>query len=183
MSLPSAGNLLSLPPWRPPSPSGSDCDSGAFSRCSTPGLLYNSEESPLVSPPLVLSVIKRKSQDDYQAQKFYALNPKLLLSCLNEAGKSSKFCSLQNLKSTKIKIHQSHILGSLPDICEGRLGGGWSRPESSLSWWWDNEFGCSDTTTTRQTSLGVRRPIRTRNCEKNCNNQVTVNGKHLCSFS
>ena len=30
--------------------------------------------------------------------------------------------------------------GSLPDICEGRVGGG-GRPESILSWWWDIEFG------------------------------------------
>ena len=188
MALSGASNPISPPPWRAPSPSVSDCDSGAFSRCSTPGLSYNSRESPLLSPPLVLSVIKKKNQPESQKSKIYVINPQLLLSCLNEAGKSSKFSSLQNLsnhnhKSTKCHIPLtgvSQVLGSLPDIHDGRVGG-CVRPDSSLSWWWDNEFVWSDT---QQDSRQEKwRQRRTRTCEKNCNNQVTVNGQHLCTFS
>merc|ERR1719367_2123204 len=76
----------------------SDCDSGAYSRSSSPEPIYErldrsceklNEKFPLQSPNLVLSVIK----ENYKAK----VNSNLLLSCLNEAGKSSIFSSLDSL--------------------------------------------------------------------------------------
>ena len=186
------------PDWRASSPTASDCDSGAFSRCSTPGFVFdrNSEQSPLISPPLVLSVIKQ-SQHNYQRPKRLKLNPNLLLSCLSEAGKSSRFPSLQNLSTLhpmnthKFQLYGSGaaeegVRGSLPHICEGRVGGvGWSRPGSNISWWWDNEFSGEDTDTRYGgTKLQFSAPQRkTRQCDNNCDSQVTVNRQHLCSFT
>jgi hypothetical protein len=42
----------------------------------------------------------------------------------------------------------------LPDIYEGRVGGG-GRPESSLSWWWDNEFGGEDADMGKREEVGA----------------------------
>ena len=77
--------------------------------------------------------------------------------------------------------------GSLPDICAGRVGGG-GRPESSLSWWWDNEFGGEDTDMGKRegeqeqsskTYIGVAEK-NTHHC---CDSKVTVNGQHICCFT
>lgn len=67
------------------------------------------------------------------------------------------------------------VRGSLPHI--------WSRPGSNISWWWDNEFGAEDTDTKYAgTKLQFSAPQRkTRQCDNNCESQVTVNGQHLCS--
>ena len=135
----------------------SDCDSGSFSRCSTPGLVFNkSEHCPLISPPLVLSVINQDfPQTDRHRTRNLKTNPNLLLSCLKEAGKSSIFSSLENLSTNRLKtsllkkstntgnkippssvtictdlcskveaMEGVRMRGSLPDICEGRVGGG-----------------------------------------------------------
>ena len=80
----------------------SDCDSGAFSRCSTPAVPSdkNCVKAPLQSPHLVLSVIKENTQPDSQGHtKRPIINPTLVLSCLSEAGKSSMFSSLENLST------------------------------------------------------------------------------------
>ena len=77
--------------------------------------------------------------------------------------------------------------GSLPDICEGRVGGG-ERPESILSWWWDNEFGGEDedmdkregdSEQSSKTYIGGAE----KNAEQCCNSKVTVNGQHVCCFA
>ena len=152
--------------WRIPSPSISDCDSGLFSRSSTPGL-----SPPLISPPQVLSVIK-----NIQPARILQVNTSLLLSCLTEAGKPSRFSSLGNLST---KFEKTVVArGSLPDICEGR-----GRSDSSLSWWWDNEFSGSDNEGARMVALSQHGHTITRFCHQNCNNQVTVNGQHICKFS
>jgi hypothetical protein len=201
----------------------SDCDSGAFSRCSTPGLVFNNaEHCPLISPPLVLSVINQDSTTTDQSHtRRLETNPNLLLSCLREAGKSSIFSSLENLstnhadrdlvnKSTNAayRKHLSSLSistdlccdvgvmegvrmrGSLANIYEGRVGGG-GRPESSLSWWWDNEFGGEDTDMDKRegeqqesskTYIGVTEKTSNK-CSDNCNSKVTVNGQHICSLT
>jgi len=87
----------------------SDCDSGAYSRSSSPDqsldrLLVErpggpgekkQEKSPLQSPNLVLSVIKESDRTSTLDKA--KVNSNLLLSCLTEAGKSSVFSSLDNL--------------------------------------------------------------------------------------
>merc|ERR1711997_82258 len=84
----------------------SDCDSGAYSRSSSPDqsldrlLVERSGEkkhdkSPLQSPNLVLSVIKESDRTSTLDKS--KVNSHLLLSCLTEAGKSSVFSSLDNL--------------------------------------------------------------------------------------
>ena len=207
MALPPSNHLQPPEVWRAESPPVSDCDSGAFSQCSSPGLgcgaaAAHSEQCmqcPLISPPLVLSVIKTHSQLGCRNSKKFRINPSLLLSCLSEAGKSSRFSSLQNLSMhyQKTSMFQRRFTGtplqnknsvtmlegargSLPDM----------RPDSNLSWWWDNEFGGSDTDTTRISGREQLNKLpssvylgRTKGCDKNCNNQVTVNGQHLCSFT
>ena len=147
--------------WRVPSPSVSDCDSGSFSRSSTPGI-----SPPLISPPLVLSVVK-----NIQHARIHQVNTSLLLSCLTEAGKPSRFSSLGNLSTKFDKTNLAR--GSLPDI----------RPDSALSWWWDYEFSGSDTELARILTLAQHGHSRTTFCDKNCNNQVTVNGQHICTLS
>ena len=135
--------------WRAESPPVSDCDSGAFSQCSSPGLgcgaaAAHSEQCmqcPLISPPLVLSVIKTHSQLGCRNSKIFQISPSLLLSCHSEAGKSSRFSSLQNLSAHSHKPTQRYVTGtplqnknsvtmiegtrgSLQDISEGRVGSG-----------------------------------------------------------
>ena len=179
------------PNWRASSPTVSDCDSGAFSQCSTPGLEFvtHSEQSPLLSPLLVLSVIK---QHKYPRAKRLKLNPNLLLSCLSEAGKNSRFSSLQNLSTLHpMNTHKLQLYGS--DAAEEGVRGSlphiWSRPGSNISWWWDNEFGGEDTDTRyggREHSNKLpflAQQKRGHKCENNCDSQVTVNGQHLCSFT
>jgi hypothetical protein len=79
------------------------------------------------------------------------------------------------------------VRGSLPHICEERVGWvGWSRPDSNISWWWDNEFGGEATDGGREqlTKLKFSAAQRlTKQCENNCDSKVTVNGQHLCSFT
>ena len=78
----------------------------------------------------------------------------------------------------------------MPDICEGRVGGG-GRTESSLSWWWDNEFGGEDTKMDKRegeedksskTYIGVAEE-NAKHCSDNCNSKVTVNGQHICCLT
>lgn len=221
----------------------SDCDSGAFSRCSTPGLLFHPSEHPLMSPPLVLSVLRSSSgcrsrmmQNEGKLNGAMArprANPRLLLSCLREAGRSSCFSSLQNISRqhpsktvSRVMIEEERVRalgfspqksrgsglgpcqGSLPDICDGSprawSGAGWtlspitsSRPDSTLSWWWDNEFSDSGTGTGSGDSgpedirdlrlWGKQRPhlkgAHFNNCSALCTSQVTVNGEHICCFA
>ena len=205
MALPPSNNLQPPEMWRAESPSVSDCDSGAFSRCSSPGLSCGAAadasqcmQCPLISPPLVLSVIKKHSQPGCRNSNIFQVSPSLLLSCLSEAGKSSRFSSLQNLSahSQKNTVFQRYVTGTplqnknsvtMLDGARGSLPD--MRPDSNLSWWWDNEFGGSDT----ETRISGREQLhklpssvylrRTKGCDKNCNNQVTVNGQHLCSFT
>jgi len=84
----------------------SDCDSGAYSRSSSPDQSFDRllverpgekkhEKSPLQSPNLVLSVIKESDRTSTLDKS--KVDSNLLLSCLTEAGKSSVFSSLDNL--------------------------------------------------------------------------------------
>ena len=135
MTLHRTPNISPQPERRASSPSVSDCDSGALSRCSTPGLVFytNSEKSPLLSPPLVLSVMK---QHKYPRAKRLKLNPHLLLSCLSEAGKSSRFSSLQNLSTLHpMNTHKLQLYGSgaADEVVRGSLPHIWSRPGSNIS--------------------------------------------------
>jgi hypothetical protein len=215
MTLSPPQNNLPHPDWRASSPTVSDCDSGAFSRCSTPGFVFytNSEQSPLLSPPLVLSVIKENTPHKYLRAKRLKLNPHLLLSCLSEAGKSSRFSSLQNLSTLHpMNTHKLQFCGSgaAEERVRGSLPHIWSRPGSNISWWWDNEFGGEDTdmryggrehnnklqfggedTDTRydgreqftKFQFAAAQRLRAKQCDNNCDSQVTVNGQHLCSFT
>ena len=190
MPLPPSQNLFLTPGWRASSPTVSECDSGAFSRCSSPGLVPDShtEQSPLLSPPLVLSVIREHTGHKHTRAKIAKLNPNLLLSCLSEAGKSSRFSSLQNLSTLHpMNTHKLQFCGSgaAEEGVRGSLPHIWSRPGSNISWWWDNEFGGED----METRYGGTKlqfsaaQTRRQNCDKNCDSQVTVNGQHLCSFT
>ena len=136
MTISPAHNISPHVNLRSSSPTVSDCDSGAFSRCSTPGLVFdtNSEQSPLLSPPLVLSVIKQNNLQHYNRVKRFKLNPNLLLSCLSEAGKSSRFSSLQNLSTLHpMNTHKLQFCGSV--AAEEGVPHIWSRPGSNISWW------------------------------------------------
>ena len=139
MTLPAPPNISPHLNWRASSPSVSDCDSGAFSQCSTPGLVFetNSEQSPLLSPPLVLSVIKQNTPYKCTRPKKLKLNPNLLLSCLSEAGKSSRFSPLQNLSTLHpMNTHklQFCVSGAAEEGLRGSLPHIWSRPGSNISW-------------------------------------------------
>ena len=78
----------------------SDCDSGAFSRSSTPATNIVDKSKTLESPSLVLAVVKEGATDhDVGGENSSDLktNTNLLLSCLNEAGKSSSFSTLDSI--------------------------------------------------------------------------------------
>ena len=86
----------------------SDCDSGAFSHCSSLKLT----EHDLVSPRIVLSITNGDSK-----QK--DIDSKLVLSCLSEAGKSSDISSL--LTSRPVRSRNSETWRqSLESILETR---------------------------------------------------------------
>jgi len=177
----------------------SDCDSGAYSRSSSPEPIYErldrsceklNEKFPLQSPNLVLSVIK----ENYKAK----VNSNLLLSCLNEAGKSSIFSSLDSLN--QLTTQPRHFkknpalrkLSSDPPISSNVTVGS----HSGLS----NGFTCSKSETdlnkisdNNESFKSIQRSHK--NHRKNhisittespsikiCDCQVTVNGQHICNL-
>lgn len=178
----------------------SDCDSGAYSRSSSPEPIYErldrldrsceklTEKFPLQSPNLVLSVIK----ENYKAK----VNSNLLLSCLNEAGKSSIFCSLDSLN--QISSQPKHFkknaalrkLSSDPPVTVTvgshtglSIGITCSKSETDLN-------KISDTNDlVKSFQRSHRKYIKKHNVLKMekpsikiCDCQVTVNGQHICNL-
>jgi len=95
----------------PASISDSEYDSGAFSRTSSPenGLTKSMNminHEPLISPPLVLSAVKDASSKTIKG----TINPNLVLSCLSEAGKSSKFSLNEVQTRNKVILDRSRRL-------------------------------------------------------------------------
>lgn len=177
----------------------SDCDSGAYSRSSSPEPIYErldrsceklDEKFTLQSPNLVLSVIK----ENYKAK----VNSNLLLSCLNEAGKSSIFCSLDSLNqfTTQPRHFKKNPalrkLWSDPPISSDVTVGS----HSGLS----NGFTCSKSETDLNKISDVNESFKLiqrshKNHQKKhisvtkehpsikiCDCQVTVNGQHICNL-
>ena len=100
----STSNALSFSPIRAsppllPTSSDSDCDSGAFSRSSTPTTNTLDRDATLESPSMVLAVVKETANDNTaENNKTKSLNPDLLKPCQNKAGRNS-FSSLDNLSN------------------------------------------------------------------------------------
>ena len=90
----------------------SDCDSGAFSECSSPRLT----EQDLESPSIVLSVTNNISKQLIVERN---VDSKQVLSCLSEAGKSSDISS--QLTSRPVRSRNSETWRqSLESILETR---------------------------------------------------------------
>lgn len=182
----------------------SDCDSGAYSRSSSPEPIYERLDRscekldgkvPLQSPNLVLSVIKENVKSK--------INSNLLLSCLNEAGKSSLFCSLDSLnqissqplpfkknaarRKSSIDPPVTVTVGSHThlSVSVGLAGLGCSKSETDL-----NKIpGRSNLAKSLCRShapdkyLNHRKDLKSENHSiKICDCQVTVNGQHICNL-
>jgi len=184
----------------------SDCDSGAYSRSSSPEPIYErldrsceklTEKLPLQSPNLVLSVIK----ENYKSK----INSNLLLSCLNEAGKSSIFCSLDNLNqipSSSQPQNQRYVhmfkknaalrklsadpsvtvtVGSHTHLSIG-LGVGSSKSETELNKIYDRQDLLKCFQRSQKKYLKSQKYLKSETERiKNCDCQVTVNGQHICN--
>jgi len=185
----------------------SDCDSGAYSRSSSPENIYErldrsceklADSDPLQSPNLVLSVIK-PLKESYKSK----INSNLLLSCLNEAGKSSLFCSLDNLNRISQPRHfkKNAALRKLsidPPVSvtvgsHTHMSLSSSKSETDLNTihekydlikslqqrshknFLKNKIGMP--VETQPTSKSIKSSIKICDC------QVTVNGQHICNFS
>lgn len=181
----------------------SDCDSGAYSRSSSPDPAFDRflldrngekkhDKSPLQSPNLVLSVIK-ESDKTFDKSK---VNSNLLLSCLTEAGKSSVFSSLDNLTQISGTNQRLYIKNQLrkgsvePTVTlsghQTRLsvGRGCSRSETDLRRIESRPGGADSNSNGSQGNSRKERkvPSESVNSIKICDCQVTVNGQHICNL-
>ena len=150
----------------------SDCDSGAYSRSSSP------EPSPprclprppplaqpLLSPPLVLSVVREVVAG--RVGRPPRPDPALLLSCLTEAGKPSVFASLDNLAG-----QAGRQAGPAVTVTVGR------GTQLAVA-----VRASSETDLRSCSALQDRLPPGHHVCTNSgrCSQQVTVNGKHICN--
>jgi len=183
----------------------SDCDSGAYSRSSSPDqgfdrfLLDRSgdkkqDKSPLQSPNLVLSVIKESDKTLDKSK----VNSHLLLSCLSEAGKSSVFSSLDNLSQISATNHRYYkrnhqrkssvqplvtLSGHQTRLSVGR---GCSKSETDLRRIPGGPHGADSYKGSHRKYLKkenrARAPSESVSSIKICDCQVTVNGQHICNL-
>ena len=97
----------------------SDCDSGSFSRSSSPAISSNPNraKSSLKSPSTVLVIGNKHTEHGVGAETEVNVrqntNPSILLLCFSEAGKSSSFASEENLS---IKSYKTRIFKQNPKI-------------------------------------------------------------------
>jgi len=178
----------------------SDCDSGAYSRSSSPEPIYErldrsceklEEKFPLQSPNLVLSVIK----ENHTAK----VNSNLVLSCLNEAGKSSLFCSLDSLNqiSTQPRFFKKNPalrkLSADPSVSvavgnKTQLSIGLkncSKSETELNKIVDKELFNSIQRSQKKylkAKKSLESSLSSLQRIKVCTCQVTVNGQHICNL-
>jgi len=177
----------------------SDCDSGAYSRSSSPDQFLadrsgekKSDKSPLQSPNLVLSVIKESDKTSDKSK----VDSNLLLSCLSEAGKSSVFSSLDNLDQISGTHHRYYKKNQLrkfsvdPTVTlsgyQTRLsvGRGCSRSETDLRRISEGQHSGNTYKGSQRKYIKKENKVSSQSVSsiKICDCQVTVNGQHICNL-
>jgi len=180
----------------------SDCDSGAYSRSSSPEGFdrflpdrfgeKKQDKSPLQSPNLVLSVIKESDRPSDRSK----VDSNLLLSCLSEAGKSSVFSSLDNLDQISGTNHRYYKKNQLrkcsvdPTVTlsghQTRLsvGRGCSRSETDLRRISAGQHSGNTYKGSHRKYIKKENKISSQSVSsiKICDCQVTVNGQHICNL-